>query len=176
VFARAGIPLEQRRPFFLHVDEAPDYLNLPLSLSVALAQFRKYGCGLTLAFQYLEQLGGMEGDLMHNARNKMVFATSHDEARKLAKEFDIDDPALIQRLGRHEVMLRIVTDTGVSPPATGKTLGMPDPAAGLADYIRRHSRELTHSLPSEEALRIIELRQRALRLGLPSRRQGPPVG
>jgi hypothetical protein len=34
---------------------------------------------------------------------------------------------------------------------------MPDPMPGLADYIARHSRELTHSLPRDEALRIIEL-------------------
>lgn len=176
VFARAGLPPEQRRPFFMHVDEAPDHVNLPISLAVALAQFRKFGCGLDLAFQYLEQLGTMESDLMHNARNKMVLGTSFDEARKLAKEFDLDDPALIQRLGRHEAMLRVVTDVGVSPPATGRTLTMPDPTPGLADYIRRHARELTHSLPRQEALRIIELRHSAFRLGLPSRRQGPPVG
>jgi hypothetical protein len=176
VFARSALPPERRRPFFLHIDEAPDYINLPISLAVALAQFRKYGCGLDLAFQYLEQLGTMERDLMHNARNKMVFGTGLDDARTLAKEFDLADPALIQHLGRHEVMLRVVTDVGVSPPATGKTLTMPEPTAGLADYIRRHSQEVTHSLPSEEALRIIELRQSAFRLGLPSRRQGPPVG
>jgi hypothetical protein len=176
VFARSALPPERRRPFFLHIDEAPDYINLPISLAVALAQFRKYGCALTIAFQYLEQLGSMQGDLMHNGRNKMVFGTGLDDARTLAKEFDLEDPALIQRLGRHEVMLRVVTDVGVSPPATGKTLTMPEPTAGLADYIRRHSRELTHSLPREEALRIIELRQSAFRLGLPSLRQGPPVG
>jgi hypothetical protein len=176
VFARAALPPDRRRPFYMHIDEAPDYINLPISLSVALAQFRKHGCGLNLAFQYLEQLGGMQGDLMHNARNKMTFATSFDEARKLAKEFDLADPTLIQRLGRHEVMLRVVTDMGVSPPATGKTLTMPEPTAGLANYIRRHSREVTHSLPREEALRIIELRHSAFRHGLPSRRKGPPVG
>ena len=72
---------------------------------------------------------------MHNARNKFVFGTGLNDARTLAKEFDLADPTLLQHLGRHEVMLRVVTDTGVSPPATGKTLGMPDPT-GLRDYIR----------------------------------------
>ena len=178
VFARSALPPGQRRPFYMHIDEAPDVVNLPssLSLAVMLAQSRKYGCGLDLAFQYLEQLGDRQGDLMHNARNKMAFSTSFDEARTLAKEFDLYDPALIQRLGRHEVMLRVVTDVGMSPPATGKTLTMPEPTAGLADYIRRHSREVTHSLPRDEALHLIELRQSVFRRGLPSRRQGPPVG
>jgi len=176
VFARSAMPPDRRRPFFLHIDEAPDYIHLPISLAVMLAQARKYGCGLTLAFQYLEQLGAMQGDLLHNARNKMVLGTGVDDARKLAKEFDLDDPALIQRLGGHEVLLRVVTDSGVSPPATGKTLTMPDPTPGLADAIRQHSWELTHSLPREEALRIIQLRHSAFRRGLPSRRQGPPVG
>jgi hypothetical protein len=178
VFERAALPPGQRRPFYMHIDEAPDVVNLPssLSLAVMLAQSRKYGCGLDLAFQYLEQLGDRQSDLMHNARNKMVFSTSFDEARTLSKEFDVADPTLIQRLGRHEVMLRVVTDAGVSPPATGKTLTMPEPSVGLADYIRRHSRELTHSLPRDEALHLIELRQSVFRRGLPSRRQGPPVG
>jgi hypothetical protein len=159
----------------MHIDEAPDYINLPISLSVMLAQLRKYGGGLTLAFQYLEQLGSMQSDLMHNARNKFVFGTGLDDARTLAKEFDLADPTLLQHLGRHEVMLRVVTDTGVSPPATGKTLAMPDPT-GLQDYIRRHSCDVTHSLPRDDALRLIELRHSAFRRGLPSLRQGPPVG
>jgi hypothetical protein len=177
VFARSTLPPEKRRPFYMHIDEAPDLFNLPHSLSVALAQFRKYACGLDLAFQYLDQFGDRQSDLMHNARSKMTFATSFDEARTLAKEFGLADSALIQRLGRHEVMLRVVTDAGVSPAATGKTLTMPEPTVeGLADYIRRHSREVTHSLPREEALRIIQLRHSAFRHGLPSRRQGPPVG
>jgi hypothetical protein len=176
VFARSELPPGKRRPFYMHIDEAPDLFNLPHSLSVALAQFRKYGCGLDLAFQYLDQFGDRQGDLMHNARSKLVFGTGLDDARTLAKEFNLADPSLIQRLGRHEVLLRVVTDAGVSPPATGKTLTMPEPAVGLADYIRRHSREVTHSLPRDEALRIIELRQRAFRRGLPSLRQGPPVG
>jgi hypothetical protein len=175
VFARHDLPRERRRPFFLHIDEAPDYINMPVSLSVMLAQLRKYGGGITLAFQYLEQLGPMKDDALHNARNKLVFAAGLDDARALAKEFDLDDPSLIQHLGRHEVMLRVVTEIGMSPPATGRTLAMPGPT-GLAAYIRRHSAETTHSLPREEALRIIELRQGAFRRGLPSRRQGPPVG
>ena len=47
---RSALPPAQRRPFFMHIDEAPDYINLPISLSVMLAQLRKYGGGLTLAF------------------------------------------------------------------------------------------------------------------------------
>ena len=40
---------DERQPFFLHIDEAQNYINMPLSLDTVLAEARKFALGLTLA-------------------------------------------------------------------------------------------------------------------------------
>jgi hypothetical protein len=91
---RGEMPREDRRDFFLYVDEAH---NLPQgeSLSNLLAEARKYRLGLILGTQYCSQLGNVTGgrgdDLLAaifgNVGSLMTFRTGTQDAEHLARGF-----------------------------------------------------------------------------------------
>jgi len=98
---RAGLPPARRHPVFAYIDEVQDYLNLPTDVGDLLAQARSLGLGLTLAHQHLGQLPSeLRSGVLANARTKVVFQTTADDARVLAREFDPHlTPADLQGLG-----------------------------------------------------------------------------
>src|SRR6201996_8787962 len=59
-FTRADDPIENRRPFFLYLDEFQNFTTL--MLANMMSELRKFGVGLVLAHQYLQQL---EPDVRH---------------------------------------------------------------------------------------------------------------
>jgi hypothetical protein len=139
---RAGLPIEQRPPIFAHVDEVQDYLRLPTDLGDVLAQARGLGLGLTLAHQHLGQLPvALRRAVMANARSRVIFQTSADDARVLARELapylEADD---LRGLGPHEVVATLAIGARVAPPATGITLP-PPPSTGMGKVARERSRE-----------------------------------
>ncbi len=83
--ARQARSREQRRPFFLLMDEAGDLLTS--TISEILTGTRKDGLGLTLAHQNLSQLGDVHSSVMGNCGTKVCFQVGGDDARKMAEEF-----------------------------------------------------------------------------------------
>jgi hypothetical protein len=86
--ARQARSREDRRPFFLMMDEAADLLTS--TVSEILKGTRKYGLGLTLAHQTLDQLRRDEevyGAVTGNCGVKVCFQVGGDDARKMAEEF-----------------------------------------------------------------------------------------
>ncbi len=89
---RGEMPMEDRRDFFLYVDEAH---NLPQeNFSELLSEARKYRLGLILATQYCSQLGNVSGagdDLLAavfgNVGSLITFRTGSQDADMLAKGF-----------------------------------------------------------------------------------------
>lgn len=53
-YSRADVDASERRTFFVYVDEAPSFTTS--ALASMLPQLRKFGVGLVLAHQYLEQI------------------------------------------------------------------------------------------------------------------------
>jgi hypothetical protein len=77
-----------RRDCALYVDEVHNYLALPRSFEDLLAEARGYRLSLCLAHQHLGQLPpGMAQALSANARTKVVFACSPEDARALERHF-----------------------------------------------------------------------------------------
>lgn len=75
-----------RHPGVVYVDEAPRFLNLPVSLSDALAVSRSLSVGWFLAAQFRAQFPPeLRAAVDMNARNKIVFATEYDDAHAFAK-------------------------------------------------------------------------------------------
>lgn len=89
---RGEMSMEDRRDFFLYVDEAH---NLPQeNFSELLAEARKYRLGLIMATQYCSQLGNVSGggdDLLSaifgNVGSLITFRTGSQDADVLAKGF-----------------------------------------------------------------------------------------
>ncbi|MHB1943523.1 MAG: type IV secretory system conjugative DNA transfer family protein, partial [Acidiferrobacteraceae bacterium] len=84
--ARAAQPEPSRLDAAVYVDECHNFLHLPGSVDDVLAEARGYHLALTLAHQHLGQLGKELADgVAANARNKVFFTTSPDDARTLAR-------------------------------------------------------------------------------------------
>jgi hypothetical protein len=89
---RGELPMDERRDFYLYVDEAH---NLPHdNVSELLSEARKYRLGLILATQYCSQLGkvnGSQDDLLAaifgNVGSIITFRTGNQDAELLAKGF-----------------------------------------------------------------------------------------
>lgn len=76
----------RRRPGTVYVDEAPRFLHLPVSLADALAVSRSLSVGWFLAAQFRSQFPPeLRTAVDINARNKIVFATEHADARDFAQ-------------------------------------------------------------------------------------------
>ncbi|MBN1585535.1 DUF87 domain-containing protein [Candidatus Uhrbacteria bacterium] len=89
-FGRAGMPKEERRDFYLYIDEFQNFVTP--SIATILSEARKYGLSLTIAHQYLGQLSP-KGDteirdaVMGNVGTMMVGRIGIDDAQVLEKEF-----------------------------------------------------------------------------------------
>lgn len=109
---------EERRPFFLYLDEF--HLFATPSLSMLLSGARKFGLALTLAHQSLASLRGplaeVEASILANAYTRIMFRVGEEDARKLERGlsyFDAGDLLGLQtgeaicRLGRQENDFRL---------------------------------------------------------------------
>lgn len=114
--ARSRIALERRHPVSVIIDEFQDFLHLPTDLADVLAQARGLGLGLTLAHQHLAQLTpDVRAAVLANARSKICFRLSAEDAAVVARSTDILDPRDFQSLGRYEIYASLVSD-GESQP------------------------------------------------------------
>ncbi|GLL03712.1 type IV secretory system conjugative DNA transfer family protein [Dactylosporangium matsuzakiense] len=84
--ARARIPEDRRRDAAVYIDEAHNVLNLAGAVGDMLAEARGYHLSLILAHQNLSQLPReTQLALSANARNKIYFNCSPEDAHQLAR-------------------------------------------------------------------------------------------
>ena len=75
-----------RKPFIVYVDEFQHFVND--SIATILAESRKYGIGLVLAHQYLDQLPeSLQGAVLGNVGSIIAFRLGAKDARILEDEF-----------------------------------------------------------------------------------------
>lgn len=85
VFSRSDIPVHQRRPFYLYVDEFQNFASD--SFGVLLSEARKYGLSLVLAHQTLAQIPeSLASVILGNVGVHVVFRVNRRDAEKMAKE------------------------------------------------------------------------------------------
>lgn len=117
-----------KRPGVIFVDEAPRFLNLPLSLADALAVSRSLSVGWFLAAQFRSQFPpALKAAVDMNARSKLVFATEYEDARdtaKLTRDLTPDD---FLALPKYHAYANLVANGHPSGWALVETL--PPPAA-----------------------------------------------
>src|SRR5204862_1605819 len=106
--ARARLPEPERLDCSVVLDEAHNFLHLPIGIDDALAEARGLHTSWVLAHQYRGQLSREMAEAIDaNARNKVFFQLSPDDAvsqaRHLAPFLDEGD---LMRLGGFEVVLR----------------------------------------------------------------------
>ena len=85
VFSRSELPVWQRRPFALYVDEFQNFATA--SFGVLLSEARKYGLSLVLAHQTLAQIPEeLTSLILGNTGLQVVFRVNRRDAERMAKE------------------------------------------------------------------------------------------
>ncbi|TDD62757.1 ATP-binding protein, partial [Actinomadura darangshiensis] len=140
--ARAYQDEATRRDAALYVDEAHAFLNLPHGIEEMLAEARAYRLSMTLAHQNLTQFPpSMRDAVAANARNKIFFATSPQDARDLAHMTwpNLTDHDLAN-LGAYQAAARLIISSQETPAFTLTTRPLPPETPGRAETLRQAAR------------------------------------
>jgi hypothetical protein len=138
---RSQVPPENRAPVVAYLDEWHTLLHAPVDLADLLAQSRALGLGLVLANQSLSQLPpATRSAALANARSKVCFRLSAEDAAIMARTTDELDALDFQSLGRYEVYASLLADGRVTPYASGVTREL-RPASSDPGAIRHRSRD-----------------------------------
>jgi hypothetical protein len=159
---RASTPEAQRPDTTLYVDEMHNYLALPRSFEDLLAEARGYRLTLVLAHQHMNQLPkDMREALAANARTKLVFACSPEDALHLERHFEPHLSAHdLQNLASFQAACRPCLSSGHGPAFTLRTEALPAGDQKRTDTVREASSE-TFSLSRKQveadiAKRLVE--------------------
>jgi hypothetical protein len=139
---RADMPQDQRKPFYLYVDEFQNFATD--SFATILSEARKYGLNLTVANQYISQMSEeVRSAVFGNVGTILCFRISPDDAPFLQKYFEPQFEAgdLIQQHSRFFVTTMMISDEK-APAFSAKTLNLPTPPDDLTNRIISMSREL----------------------------------
>lgn len=154
--SRANIPIEQRRPFYLYVDEFQNFATD--SFAVILSEARKYALNLTVANQYVAQMSQIVRDAVFGNVGSMIsFRVGADDAAFLGKYFmpQFEPQDLMQLHNRHFVSTLNIKGEK-TPPFSGSTLQLPASPADYSAHIIEHSRSL-YARPKHEVEQAIEI-------------------
>jgi hypothetical protein len=125
-FSRAEVSPEQRRDFFVYVDEFQSFTTL--AVANMLSELRKYRVGFSIAHQYLHQL---EPDIRHavlgNVGTVISFRIGAEDSPYMVREFAgyLEEIDLLQ-LPNHRIYLKLMIAGSPSKPFSAVTL-RPEP-------------------------------------------------
>ncbi len=138
---RVNVPEEERRDFYLYVDEFQNFATT--SFIKILSEARKYRLNLTLANQYVGQvLEDVQKAIFGNAGSLVSFVVGAQDATLLSKEFGqvYKDSDLVQ-LSNYQILLKLGIDNLTSLPFFATTLPLPKSKNQNREKVLRISRE-----------------------------------
>lgn len=138
---RVYIPEEERRDFFLYVDEFQNFATE--SFNKILSEARKYRLNLTLANQYIAQIPEeVQKAIFGNCGTMASFVMGSDDAAVFAREYGekYTSEDLVS-LSRHQVINKISIDNIVSRPFPALTLPPAKSKNNNKEKVIRASRE-----------------------------------
>ena len=150
--SRADTPEDERRDFYLTVDEFQNYRTG--SFPSILSEARKYRLCLTVAHQYLRQLDlDTQNAVFGNVGSFITFQAGGDDADILAGQLSQFPgqvrPADIANLPKYTAYARLLIDGMPSRPFSLQTLPPPEPCdEGRAAVVRTASRR-RHAVPAD---------------------------
>ncbi|MFH1759164.1 MAG: type IV secretion system DNA-binding domain-containing protein [Patescibacteria group bacterium] len=143
--SRVNVPEEERRDFYLYVDEFQNFATE--SFVNVLSEARKYRLSLILANQYLDQLDhegsyAVRSAIFGNVGTMAIFRIGAKDAEFVEKEFnpeyDIND---LVNLAKYHIYIKLMIDGLASRPFAAKTLAPPTPSAeNFIDVIIENTR------------------------------------
>jgi len=151
---RVDIPEEQRRNFYLYVDEFQNFASG--AFANILSEARKYHLCLNLTHQYVNQLPEeMRDAVFGNVGTIISFALGSQDARVLAAEFApvFTEEDLIG-LEQYNIYLELMIDGMSSRPFSAQSLAPFEDAVGRGAEVQSRSRE-KYGSPKERVKRAI---------------------
>lgn len=147
--SRANVPMDQRRPFYLYVDEFQNFATD--SFAVILSEARKYGLNLTVANQYVSQMNPVVRDAVFGNVGSMVsFRVGADDAAFLGKYFAPQfEPSDIMTLHNRNFVATMTINGEKSVPFSGTTLNHPAQTESHLTAIVEHSRR-SYAAPKDD--------------------------
>lgn len=138
---RVDIPKEQRRPFYLYVDEFQNFATE--SFIKILSEARKYGLNLMLANQYMAQIPeDVQKAILGNAGTLVSFAVGAEDAGIIHKEFaEVFSENDLVNLSNFQIAIKPLIDWQSSRPFLANTLPLPVSRNQNKDKVIRVSRE-----------------------------------
>jgi len=145
---RVRIPEEERKDFYLYVDEFQNFATD--SFANILSEARKYRLNLIVAHQYTAQLENKDGSKVRdavfgNVGTMIIFRVGADDADFLEKEFEPEFTAQdLVNLPNYNIYLKLMIDGVTSRPFSATTLPpiKIDLAKGIKEKIIDSSRKL----------------------------------
>jgi len=139
--SRADIPEEERRDFFLYVDEFQTFATE--SFADVLSEARKYRLSLTMAHQYIEQMPeAVANAVFGNVGTIVSFRVGAMDAEVLEKEFE---PVFMQQdlvnLPKYHYYIKLMIDGVAGEGFSANTINMQFEPTGNMQKVVRVSRE-----------------------------------
>ncbi|OGJ10945.1 hypothetical protein A2467_02300 [Candidatus Nomurabacteria bacterium RIFOXYC2_FULL_36_8] len=109
--ARQSLPKDDRHPFYIYLDEFQNFITP--SINQILSGARKYGTGLVLAHQELNQIKDTDigNSVLSNANIRICFRLGDFDAKKLESGFSGFDSNDLQNLNIGEAIARVGKNT-----------------------------------------------------------------
>lgn len=120
--SRAKLPEEERRDFYLYVDEFHNFTTR--SFQSILSEARKYHLCLHLAHQSLSQLPeALRHAVLINSGTKVIFSTSSDDAKRFAGMIrDNLPPNDLETMEKFEIWYRLANEGAAAQFQRAKTI------------------------------------------------------
>ena len=149
--SRVDIPEQERKDFFLYVDEFQNFATK--SFINILSEARKYRLALILGHQYIMQMeeDGVKEAVFGNVGTVISFRVGAEDAEYLEKEFVPDFTAAdLVNLAKYNIYLKLMIDGVAGRPFSAKTFApWPLPEKSNKENIIKISRE-RYSMAREE--------------------------
>jgi len=148
--SRIDVPEEERKDFYLYVDEFQNFATE--SFAAILSEARKYHLDLILAHQYITQMVEPVRDAVFgNVGTMIIFRVGGYDAEFIEKEFEpeftVND---LVGLGFAQIYLKLMIDGMASRPFSATTLApFPKPEVSYKETIIKVSRERYSTSRSE---------------------------
>ena len=153
--SRADLPPEKREDFYFYVDEFHNFATS--TFKEILSESRKYGLNLTLANQYLGQLGeDIRGTIFGNVGNLISFSVGGEDAGVLANEFRPRfQEGDLMNLGFRDFYVRMSIDGETPEPFSGKTMQVKYPTSSYTEECLNYSRS-NYAISTDKAEALFE--------------------
>jgi len=138
---RVNIPEEQRKDFYLYVDEFQNFATD--SFIKILSEARKYRLNLCLANQYMAQIAlPVQKAIMGNTGTLIAFLVGAEDAFILEKEFgEVFTQKDLVGLSNFQIIIKLAIDNLTSRPFFAYTLPLPQSKNQNREKVIKVSRE-----------------------------------